>query len=445
MQSNHRYHALFDLAPVAIYEVDFSETKKYFEILRNQGIRNFQEYFTQNIDELLKCHRLAVNLGSNKTLLDIWEAENVEQINRAIYSAFTQKTASYVSHADTMVKLANGFTSFSKDETLFTIRGNIRYIRTHVNVAPGFEKTLARVYICFYDTTELVKMSRELIRYKENLEELVKERTRKLALETEKSLRLNRKVTELYEREMQLREQLESRMKERAELTRFLVHELKTPLTPMLGSTDILLEQVRGTKLERLATNIHRGTISLNNRVNDLLDLARGEMGLLQLNCKYIDISSLVKDTIMFMAIEFERRNQSIVFNPPAEFPQVWADSERIRQVLLNLLENASKFTLPRSTVTVKLEKDDKKVVVQVEDNGFGIKKDRQQAIFSDYSRHAKPDDPAANMGIGLPLCKMLVELHGGNLWLSSEEGKGSKFFFSLPVQPPEGQRGQLS
>jgi two-component system clock-associated histidine kinase SasA len=147
----------------------------------------------------------------------------------------------------------------------------------------------------------------------------------------------------------------------------------------------------------------------------------------------------------MFMAIEFERRNQSIVFNPPAEFPQVWADSERIRQVLLNLLENASKFTLPRSTVTVKLEKDDKKVVVQVEDNGFGIKKDRQQAIFSDYSRHAKPDDPAANMGIGLPLCKMLVELHGGNLWLSSEEGKGSKFFFSLPVQPPEGQRGQLS
>jgi len=433
-QSSIRYGTLFENAPVAINEEDNSGIKEVFDRLGNEGVTDFRDYFTKHPDVLYDCCKLGKIIGFNKALLDIWEADTNEDVIESMHASFENNTDSARSHGDTLIRLAEGQTRFSKEDKIVTAKGNIKTVKASVVVSPGCEKTLARVYICFFDITELKNKTSELERYQAHLEELVKERTGKLEAETEKSRRLAEEITQLLKKETQLCETLQHTVDERARFTRFLVHELKTPLTPLIGSADILLGRVKGSDLERLAANVQRGAYSLNNRVNDLLDLARGEMGLLHLCCRWVDICALVKDVVSYMSIEFERRSQLVCLDLAQNPPLLWVDGERLKQVLLNLLENASKFTPVNGRIFVQVRICLNNLLVSIQDTGHGIRKERQENIFDDYSHVPKPADPAADMGIGLPLCKLLVELHGGELWLESEEGKGSVFSFSLPL-----------
>gem|GEM_PF-1373072 len=433
-QSSIRYCTLFENTPVAIVEEDNSRTKALFDRLRSEGVPDFRDYFASHPDVLYECCKLGKIIGFNKALLDIWEADDDEDVIESMHASFEKNTDSARSHGDTLIRLAEGQTSFSKEERIVTAKGNMKTVKASVVVSPGSEETLARVYVCLFDITELKNKTSELERYQAHLEELVKERTGKLEAETQKSRQLAEEITQLLQKETELCETLQHTVNERARFTRFLVHELKTPLTPLIGSADILLGRVRGSDLERLAVNVQRGAYSLNNRVNDLLDLARGEMGLLHLSCSWVDINGLVKDIVGYMAIEFERRSQIVCLDLAHDLPLMWVDGERLKQVLLNLLENASKFTPVKGRIFIEVRMCLDNLLVSIHDTGHGIGKDRQENIFDDYSHSPKPADPAADMGIGLPLCKLLVELHGGELWLESEEGQGSVFSFSLPL-----------
>lgn len=313
---------------------------------------------------------------------------------------------------------------------LVNAKGQTVVVAFTIHMIPGSGKYI----VSALDITELKRKTSQLELYHKHLEELVRKRTRKLEAETEKSQKMAREIAQLYRQESELRMQLERSSSEKSKFMRFLVHELKTPLTPMMGSADILFEKVKGTELERLAANIIRGSHSLNNRVNDLLDLARGEMGLLHLSGGWVDLPGLLKDVVCYMAVEFERRRQLVCLDIDYATPMIWGDNERLRQVVINLMDNASKFTPAKGRIFVKTMVVNDFLMVVIRDTGVGIKKERQEAIFYDYSTHPKPDDPAANMGIGLHLCKLLIDLHGGDLWVNSTEGKGSEFGFSLPL-----------
>ncbi|MDD5122684.1 MAG: ATP-binding protein, partial [Dehalococcoidales bacterium] len=314
---------------------------------------------------------------------------------------------------------------------LINAKGQTVIVAFTIHVIPGCEKYI----VSALDITELKRKTSQLEMYHKHLEELVGKRTRKLEAETKKSQKMAREISQLYRQESELRKQLERASTEKSKFMRFLVHELKTPLTPMMGSADILYEKVKGTELERLAANIIRGSRSLNNRVNDLLDLARGEMGLLHLSGGWVDLPGLLKDVVCYMAVEFERRGQLVCLDIDYGTPMIWGDNERLRQVIINLLDNASKFTPAKGRIFVKTMLVNDFLMVVIRDTGVGIKKERQETIFYDYSTHPKPDDPAANMGIGLHLCKLLIDLHGGDLWVNSAEGRGSEFSFSLPLE----------
>ncbi|MDD5486234.1 MAG: ATP-binding protein [Dehalococcoidales bacterium] len=291
------------------------------------------------------------------------------------------------------------------------------------------------------DITDLKNENGLLVSYHEHLEELVGKRTRKLRREMEKTKSLASEISQLYQQETELRKELESASHENQKFTRFLVHELKTPLTPMMGSADILFEKAKGTEFERLAANIHRGAHSLSNRVNDLLDLARGDMGLLHLSCGWVDLPGLLKEVVCDMTYEFERRKQRVCLDIDYFTPLVWADADRLRQIVINLLGNASKFTPGDGRIFIKTMRVENSLITTIRDTGCGIAKERQATIFTDYSAQPRPDVPAANMGIGLHLCKLLTELHGGELWVSSIEGEGSEFSFSLPIERDEDRR----
>jgi PAS domain S-box-containing protein len=242
------------------------------------------------------------------------------------------------------------------------------------------------------------------------------------------------KLTEAYNREKSLREALETEIGKRVDFTRALVHELKTPLTPLIASGEALLEIVQEEDELRLAGNIYRGAINLERRINDLLDFARGEMGVLKVRCQPLDITPLLLDVAAEVSPQFDRKNQSLELEFDDNIPLVLADQDRLRQILLNLLNNAAKFTARGGEITLGACVDGRMLQLNVADTGRGMSLEEQAHIFKPYYRVEDDAGPNDGMGIGLVLCKMLVNLQGGDIWFESEKGRGSVFCFTLPL-----------
>lgn len=261
--------------------------------------------------------------------------------------------------------------------------------------------------------------------------------------------RAQEKLEELYEQERKLRKELEAEAQRRIEFTRALVHELKTPLTPVLSSSELLATELHEEPWVSIARNIHRGAANLNNRIDELLDLARGEIGMLQLDPKEVDALQLLHEIADDMAVVVSDNGQSLVLALAPSLPLVWADEERLRQVVLNLLINASKFTPEGGKITLKAKEKDGALVVEVQDTGQGISEEEQQRLFQPYHRQINDRERLSGLGLGLALCKYLVELHGGKIWVASQVGKGSTFSFSVPLatasQQQEGSKQEAS
>ena len=246
--------------------------------------------------------------------------------------------------------------------------------------------------------------------------------------------RAQEKLEELYEEERKLRKDLEAEVERRIEFTRALVHELKTPLTPILSSSELLVSELREEPWASVAGNIQRGAGNLSDRIDELLDLARGEIGMLKVNPRPLDALQLFQGIADDMAATFSSNGQSLVLALPPSLPLVQADEDRLRQVVLNLLINASKFTPEGGKITLKANERDSTMVVEVEDTGPGIAEEEQQRLFQPYHRQINDRERLSGLGLGLALCKYLVELQGGKIWVESQVGKGSTFSFSIPL-----------
>jgi two-component system KDP operon response regulator KdpE len=241
---------------------------------------------------------------------------------------------------------------------------------------------------------------------------------------------------QVYQQEKELRQQLEEEMKRRVEFTRALAHELKTPLTSVLAAADLLVSELHEEPLQTLAKNIRQGASNLGSRIDELLDLARGEVGMLQVKLDWVDILQLLRETADSMAPLASRRGQSLVLMLPPSLPQVRADVARLQQIVTNLINNALKFTQVGGSVKLKARQKNSTIVVEVQDTGRGISKEDQKFLFQPY--HRLQMDYSKGLGVGLALCKMLVELQNGRIWVRSSPGKGSTFGFSLPLETAE-------
>ncbi len=246
--------------------------------------------------------------------------------------------------------------------------------------------------------------------------------------------RAEEKLEELYEKERRLRQELEAEVQRRIEFTRALVHELKTPLTPVLASSELLITELREEPWLSIARNIHRGASNLSRRIDELLDLARVEIGILRVNPKPVDALQLLRDIADDVAALVSGNQQELAVALPPILPPAWADEERLRQVVLNLLINASKYTPEGGRITLSARELDSTLLVQVQDTGRGIPEDEQQRLFQPYHREVDDREHLSGLGLGLALCKNLVELQGGKIWVKSQVGKGSTFSFTIPV-----------
>ena len=234
-------------------------------------------------------------------------------------------------------------------------------------------------------------------------------------------------------KEAELRSKLEKEIKSRIHFTNALVHELKTPLTPIILASDTLANVVKDSEYRLLLEQIKVGANEMCLRIDELLDLARGEVGLLTLDREELDLNELIDEVVSFLAPKAVNNRQIIKCDMDRGIPYISADRRRIKEVLTNLIDNAIKYSGVESRISLTTELKDTTVIITVSDTGKGIPKAEQKTIFDPY-KHS-PRERLSGLGLGLALSKMIIEKHGGCIELNSRIKRGCSFKISIPVE----------
>lgn len=219
-------------------------------------------------------------------------------------------------------------------------------------------------------------------------------------------------------------------------------HELRTPLNIILGfsemmqlSPEIYGDMTWSPKLRQAVYHIYRSSRHLMDMIDDVLELSRFEAGTFSLNLEPTPLQELLEDTVTIAADLFQNRQVRLMVEIDEEIPFMNIDRVRIRQVLLNLLNNARRFT-EMGSVRLEAQQREGEVIIRVSDTGPGIPPDKIDSIFEEfYQVDDSPRRRHGGAGLGLAICKQFVEAHGGRIWVESEVGAGSTFSFSLPIE----------
>jgi signal transduction histidine kinase len=247
---------------------------------------------------------------------------------------------------------------------------------------------------------------------------------------------------EIQEKSRQL-ETVNERLKEldrlKSDFVSNVSHELRTPLTAIKGAVDLLLREVPGPLNEsqtHYLSRVRSNTQHLAGLINDLLDLAKIEEGKIELKGARVSVGGLVHEVMETVKPLAAEKPVLLEVQVPEPSVLVWADRDKVTQVLMNLIGNAIKFTPPQGRVTVCASRDGTEwAQVSVNDSGPGISAEERQMIFQKFYQVSEEGGPKPKgTGLGLAISKALVELHGGKIWVESEKGRGSTFSFTLPV-----------
>lgn len=225
----------------------------------------------------------------------------------------------------------------------------------------------------------------------------------------------------------------------REDLTNLIIHDMKNPLAQIQGTVQLLQKDNNGTaeKKERYLSWIAQSTDRLFLMVSDLLDVSKFEDGELFLQREPISINRIIRDNLERIDASRPNHTRSISATLDETLPPVMGDKDILDRVVDNLLSNAAKYTPEDGLIRVETNQDSDRVKVTVADNGSGIPAEYQEKIFEKFFQaQAKRDHQRIGHGLGLTFCKLAVEAHGGRIWVESQEGKGSKFNFTIPIEP---------
>jgi histidine kinase len=234
----------------------------------------------------------------------------------------------------------------------------------------------------------------------------------------------------------QMAEKLEQVEAMRRRLIGDVSHELRTPLTTIKGSMEGLIDGVLPATSETYE-QIHAEAERLNRLVDDLQELSRMEAHAYQLDCRPVDVASLLESAAKRLALQAQSRNTSLSLEPAANLPFVQADTDRVLQVLTNLISNAMQYSPEGARILVAAKHLNGEVQISVHDSGVGISAEHLPHVFDRFYRvdPSRSRRTGGGSGIGLTIARALVEAHGGRMWAESGgEGRGSTFTFTLPV-----------
>jgi len=422
-----KYQSLFEEAPTAIWEMDYSRVKQYIDSLLAGGVTDLKSYFDTNPDRALECLNLSRIIAVNRAALSLWEADSRQSLCSGILCLLATRPTGLARELDNIIAFARGLREVVYDIADPTFKGTWKHLHARYHLLPGHEDDWSRVLASFTDITLQKQAEEHLKQYHTRLEETVSQRTEELRCAEEK-------LKGMLETERELRSSLQEKMVERIEFTRALVHELKTPLTPMMACSEALLSNLTQEPQASFARNVHIGATRLYKKVDELIDLAQGEVGILELSCRQINPLDVIREAAEYVRTGAAKKGHQIRLELPGALPWIKADEDRLNQVLLNLLDNAIKYTPPPGVVTVAAREANSWLYISVTDTGMGISEQQMKYLFEPYKRFSSARARVGGLGLGLVLAKFIVESHGGAILVESSKGAGSTFTIKIPV-----------
>jgi signal transduction histidine kinase len=237
---------------------------------------------------------------------------------------------------------------------------------------------------------------------------------------------------------------LEAASRHKSEFLANMSHELRTPLNAILGFSEVLGERMFGDlndKQDEYLKDIHASGQHLLSLINDILDLSKIEAGRMELELTDFDLPTAIENALTLVRERAGRRGIALHQTVDERLGQVRGDERKIKQVLLNLLSNALKFTPEGGRVDVRAGLVAGLAEISVADTGVGIAPEDQEAIFDEFRQVGTAEKKVEGTGLGLALSRKFIELHGGRIWVESQVGAGSTFTFAIPVRGNEESR----
>jgi PAS domain S-box-containing protein len=225
----------------------------------------------------------------------------------------------------------------------------------------------------------------------------------------------------------------------KTEFVSLSAHQLRTPLSAIKWTLRMLLDGDLG-ELKKEQREFLEKTYKSNERmialINDLLNVTRIEEGRYIYQVLSYDLGEITESVIDALKGEIERKNLKLEFKKPEKLPKILVDEEKIKIAIENLIDNAIRYTFPGGKIIISLEILENEIQFKIEDTGIGIPRDEQPRVFSKFFRGANAIRmETEGSGLGLFVTKNIIEAHGGRIWFKSEEGKGSTFYFTLPLK----------
>lgn len=221
----------------------------------------------------------------------------------------------------------------------------------------------------------------------------------------------------------------------RNNLLRAISHDLRTPLTTICGSTDTLLNNSSYLDIQmkkELLQNIYNDCQWLINLVENLLSVSRIDDGNIKLNKRIEVVEEIIAEALTHL--DKRSKEHEIILNIPDELIEIKVDAKLIEQVLINIINNAIKYTQKNSKITLDIIKEDNKVNFKISDNGCGINENDALHIFDMFYTASKKGDSERGLGLGLSLCKSIINAHGGEIGVENNKEGGATFYFNIPL-----------
>ncbi|HEY6204425.1 MAG TPA: GAF domain-containing protein [Candidatus Limnocylindria bacterium] len=241
-------------------------------------------------------------------------------------------------------------------------------------------------------------------------------------------------TVEAFARQRQAVEQLERLNRAKSEFVSIVSHEFRTPLTGIQGFSEMMRdEELSLEEMREYAGDINKDSQRLNRMIDEMLDLDRMESGRMTIHPERMDLNAVLDEAVN--RVRPNAPNHTLSLDLQSDLPSIDADRDRLTQVASNLLSNAVKYSPTGGRITVKTRAEGEGVRIEVRDEGLGIPPEALETIFERYSRvdsQATKDIPGT--GLGLPIVRQIVQLHGGRVWAESELGRGSVFHVTLPL-----------
>jgi two-component system clock-associated histidine kinase SasA len=259
----------------------------------------------------------------------------------------------------------------------------------------------------------------------------------------ERSTELIQMADEIFQLKKE-KEGLEHQLRFKDQIIAMLAHDLRNPLTAASIALETLemghdsntgwSSRLTPALTAQLLKHARTQTRAIDRMITDILQAAKGANAELQINPQKLDLRDLCLDVLEDLKERFQAKSQHLKKDIPSDLPNVLADSERVRQVVVNLLDNAIKYTPVGGTISVSvLHRTTQKIQVSVCDNGPGIPEENRERIFEERYR-LKRDETKEGYGIGLSLCQRIIRAHYGQIWVDAATNQGSCFHFTLPV-----------